>query len=151
MSSGKHRTLVVGAVALLALALLSCGPAAQPSATPAPGQGDVIRGEPVVESIDVLIMESFPVQVNAVVRGTLGDGCTTLDEVTTTREGNTFLIRLTSQRPAEAVCTLALMPFEEVVPLDVVGLPAGQYTVDANGVTETFELAIDNVLPEATP
>ncbi|NLF14167.1 MAG: hypothetical protein GX597_20480 [Anaerolineaceae bacterium] len=104
-----------------------------------------------MESIDVLIMESFPVQVNAVVRGTLGDGCTTLDPVTTTREGNTFRIRLTTQRPAEAVCTLALEAFEEVVSLDVLGLPAGVYTVDANGVTETFALAIDNVPAEPAP
>ncbi|RPI50641.1 MAG: hypothetical protein EHM56_10565 [Chloroflexi bacterium] len=151
MFGEKRRMLVAGAMALLALALLGCGPAARPSPTPAPGPGGVIRGEPTVESLDVLILESFPVQVNVVVRGALGDGCTTLDEVTTTREGNLFRIRLTSQRPADAVCTLALVPFEEVVPLDVVGLPAGQYTVDANGVTETFELAIDNALPEATP
>jgi len=151
MSNGIRTMLVVGAVALLALELLGCAPAAQPSPTPVPGPGGVIKGEPNVESIDVLILESFPVQVQAMVQGTLGDGCTTLDEVTTTREENLFRIRLTSQRPADAICTQALVPFEEVVALDVVGLPAGQYTVDANGVTATFELAIDNVLPEATP
>jgi inhibitor of cysteine peptidase len=151
MLNGKRTMSILGAVALLALGLLSCGPAVQPTPTPGPGPGGVIKGEPVVESVDVQILESFPVQVHAVVRGSLGDGCTTLDEVTTSREGNLLRIRLTSQRPADAVCTLALVPFEEVVALDVVGLPAGQYTVDANGVTETFELAIDNVLPEATP
>jgi len=149
MSNGKNLVLVLGIVTLLAL--VGCGPAAGPSATPPAGQGGIIRGEATVESIDVLIMESFPVQVNAVVRGSLGDGCTTLDPVTTTREGNTFRIRLTTQRPADAVCTLALVPFEEVVSLDVLGLPAGVYTVDANGVTETFELAIDNVPAEPAP
>jgi len=149
MLNGKHWILALGLVSLLVLA--GCGPAAESTATPPAGQGEIIRGEATVESIDVLIMESFPVQVNAVVRGTLGDGCTTLDPVTTTREGNTFRIRLTTQRPAEAVCTLALEPFEEVVSLDVLGLPAGVYTVDANGVTETFELAVDNVPAEPAP
>jgi inhibitor of cysteine peptidase len=153
MFIAKRGMLAVGIITLLAFALLGCGPVAQPSPTPEPGtgNGDVIRGEPMVESVDVQILESFPVQVQAVVRGNLADGCTALDEVTTTREGNLFRIRLTSVRPADAVCTLALVPFEEVVSLDVLGLPAGEYTVDANGVTATFTLAMDNVLPEATP
>jgi inhibitor of cysteine peptidase len=146
MYNATRGMLIVGLVALLAVALLGCGPVAQPSPTPGPGTGDadVIRGEPAVESVDVQIMESFPVQAQAVVRGNLADGCTTLDEVTTTREGNVFRISLTSERPADAVCTLALVPFEEVVPLDVLGLPAGEYTVDANGATATFTLAVDN-------
>ena len=149
MSGKTVRMILVGVLALLVAAALACGPAPEP--TPTPGPGGVIRGVPAVESVDVLIMESFPVQAQAVVRGTLGDGCTTLDEVTTTREGNVFRLRLTSQRPADAVCTLALVPFEEVVPLDVEGLPAGRYTVDANGVMATFDLAVDNVLPASTP
>ena len=147
------KMFIIAAVALLAVALIGCGPAVQPSPTPepAPSSGDVIQGVPAVESVDVLILESFPVQVHAVVRGTLADGCTTLDQVTTTREGNVFQIQLTTQRPADAVCTQALVPFEEVVALDVVGLPAGEYTVEAEGVTATFTLDIDNVLPDATP
>jgi len=151
MLDGKRTILMAGAMALLAVFLSACGSAAGPEPTSTSGAGGVIKGEAVVESVDAQILESFPVQVHAVVRGTLGDGCTTLDEVTTTREGNTFLIRLTTERPADAVCTQAVVPFEEVVPLDVVGLPAGQYTVDANGVTTTFELAIDNILSEPTP
>jgi inhibitor of cysteine peptidase len=151
MLNEKRTIWKAGAMALLAVFLLACGPAAGPAPTPTSGPGGIIKGEATVESVDAQILESFPVQVHAVVKGTLGDGCTTLDEVTPTREGNTFFIRLTTSRPADAVCTLALMAFEEVVPLDVLGLPAGQYTVDANGVTTTFELAVDNVSAEPTP
>ena len=50
------------------------------------------------------------------------------------------------------MCTEALVPYEQAVPLDVAGLPAGVYTVTVNGVSDTFELAVDNVLPtEPTP
>ena len=56
MSNGKYWILVLGLVSLLALA--GCGPAAEPTATPPAGQGEVIRGEATVEGIDVLIMES---------------------------------------------------------------------------------------------
>lgn len=157
MSNGRNTLLVAAALAIVALALFACGPAAQPSPTPepvptqVPSSGEFIRGEPMVEGVDVQIMESFPVQAQAVVRGNLPDGCTELDEVTTALEGNVFRIRLTTQRPAGAVCTEALVPFEEVVALDVLGLPAGEYTVDAHGVTASFTLATDNVLPDATP
>jgi hypothetical protein len=44
-------------------------------------------------------------------------------------------------------CTLELVPFEQTIDLDVYGLPAGVYTVDVNGVTDTFELMVDNVPP----
>jgi inhibitor of cysteine peptidase len=49
------------------------------------------------------------------------------------------------------MCTQIVVPFEESIPLDVVGLPAGTYTVDVNGVTGSFTLDVDNQLPEATP
>ena len=37
-----------------------------------------------------------------------------------------------------------LVDFEEVIALQVVGLPAGTYTVDVNGVKGTFTLTVDN-------
>ena len=40
---------------------------------------------------------------------------------------------------------------EEVVPLDVHGLPAGVYTVEAGGITQTFEFTVDNILPTEAP
>lgn len=105
-------------------------------------------GEARVESIDIQILESFPVQVNVIARGSLPDPCTAIDEAQTAREGNTFRITLTTRRPAGEVCVQVLAPFEETIPLDVAGLPAGDYLVDVNGVTGTFSLAVDNVLTE---
>ena len=43
-------------------------------------------------------------------------------------------------------CTTEVVPFEEIIPLDVYGLSAGDYTVDVNSVTDTFTLDMDNVL-----
>lgn len=102
-----------------------------------------------VEEVDIQILESFPVQVHAVARGYLPDGCTQINENATTvnREGNTFNVYLETIRPKEAVCTEALVPFEQTISLDVYGLEKGTYIVNVNGVEETFELATDNVLP----
>ncbi len=119
-----------------------------PTPTP-PLKGEVVEGEAAVDSINVNIMESFPVQVMVVVRGDLSDGCTSISRSEQSDAGgNTILVRLYTARPAEAMCTEAIVPFEENIPLDVLGLPAGEYTVDVNGQTATFRLEIDNSAPD---
>jgi hypothetical protein len=125
-------------------------PTATPDNAPTPA-GGFVHGEAMVESIDILILESFPVQVNVLVRGNLPDGCTEIDEALVDQQGNTFNVNLTTRRPAEIPCTEALVPFEHTVPLEVHGLPAGDYTVVVNGVEGVFNLAVDNVLPDETP
>jgi len=107
-------------------------------------------GEATVESIEILILESFPVQVHVVARGYFPDGCTSVDQIIHRREGNTFVVTITTARPAGVACTDAIVPFEEIISLDVYGLAAGAYTVTVNGVSGTFDLAVDNV-PQAEP
>jgi inhibitor of cysteine peptidase len=102
----------------------------------------------IVDEIDVMILESFPVQVNVVVRGNLPDGCTYLDEFDVQRNGNTFEMIIWTVRDPEAMCTMALVPFEETVSLDVLGLEAGEYTVVVQEQSATFTLDVDNILEE---
>ena len=126
--------------------LVGCG-TSEPVETPG---GGVIHGEAEVDEVTLMIMESFPVQVSAVAKGNLRDGCTEIDEIHTSfdEDSRTFEVEITTVRDAEAVCTQALVPFEERVELDVRGIPAGTYTVDVNGVRETFTLDVDNEIPE---
>ena len=98
-----------------------------------------------VNDIEILLLESFPVQIHAVARGEHPDSCTKVDKVVTRHEGDTFFVTITTSRPADAMCAQVMTPFEEVVALDVVGLKAGVYTVDVNGVRDTFELQMDNI------
>ena len=106
---------------------------------------DAVASLANVNDIKILLLESFPVQVHAVARGEHPDSCTKVDKVTTSREGDTFFVTITTSRPADAMCAQVMTPFEEVVALDVVGLKAGVYTVDVNGVRDTFELQMDNI------
>lgn len=116
--------------------------------TPAPADetgnagGQVMpdTGAAVVERLDVRILESFPVQVHVVLTGYLPDGCTTINATEAVQEGTTFRIRLTTTRPADAICTQAITPFEETVALDVAGLAAGTYQVAANDLAVGFDL-----------
>ncbi len=104
-----------------------------------------------VENIQIMTLESFPVQVQVIAEGYLPDGCTEIDKIKTEREGNVFNINISTKRPTDAVCTQAIESFTETIPLDVQGLKAGNYTVNVNGVTGFFELAVDNVLQEESP
>ncbi|MCA9991878.1 MAG: hypothetical protein H6666_06710 [Ardenticatenaceae bacterium] len=117
--------------------------------TPVPPASEPVIGTAPVDTVDVLVLESFPVQVNVIASGNLPDGCTRLEEPTIAQADTTFTISLPTSRPGDAVCTEALEPYDKVIPLDVAGLPAGSYTVSVNGVSASFTLAVANEAPTA--
>ena len=120
------------------------------TATSPPISNELVPGVAPVESVEVLVLESFPVKVNVIVSGNLPDGCTRLEEPTVELDGNIFAISLPTTRPGGAVCTEALEPYDKVIPLDVEGLPANDYTVNVNGISSSFTLQADNT-PVETP
>jgi len=135
-------------VVLLAILAAACTPI---TATPSPILTEVPTAVSVatVRSIDILLLESFPLQVNAVIRGDLPDaGCTKIASIDQVREGNTFRLTLVTTTDPLALCAQVLTPFEQVVSLDVLDLPAGTYTVKAGGVQQTFTFDVDNSLEQ---
>lgn len=120
-------------------------PATAPSITTEPEIGLA-----AIDSAETLIRESFPIQVALLVRGDLPDGCTILDQRSQTRNGNAFSIELTTRRDPNARCTEALVPFEEQFELDVLDLKAGTYTININGIVQTFVLTNDNTISPPT-
>ena len=162
------KTLLV-AFCIFALAAAACAPADSADPTPTASPDDPVSsddpqptfdlptavdpdeftfGKAIIDSAEVLILESFPVQVNVQINGSLQDGCTELHRIDQVREENTFFVTVETIRPVDEECTEALVPFTEVTSLDVAGLPAGEYTVDVNGFTTSFELQVDNVAPQ---
>lgn len=132
-----------------------------PTSAPAtPDAGTAATTEPVmmpdteaavVENIDVRMMESFPVQAQAVLTGYLPDGCTTITGIEAVVEGTAFRIRMTTERPAGATCTMAVTPIEQVVSLDVADLPAGVYQVVVNDLTREFEIPESEAATQPQP
>jgi inhibitor of cysteine peptidase len=102
-------------------------------------------GLATVEEIDILTLESFPVQIFVIARGYLPNVCTEISEISKVREGNTFFITIKTYS-SPGFCIQMLAPFEKTISLDVYGLPAGTYTVEVNGVQGSFDLEIDNIL-----
>ena len=142
---------------LLFIGLVACGGDEEPDAaestpdttadtpTATPTTETPLQQEANVDSIEILILESFPVQVDVRARGDLPDGCTSIDSVNTAQQGTTFNITITTLRQAGELCTEALVPFEETISLDVLGLSAGTYAVNVNGINGSFTLQVDNV------
>jgi inhibitor of cysteine peptidase len=142
---GKHMKIkFLGLVVLLAL-LAGCADAV-PS-LPAP-DGENRERRATVESVEVVMLTSFPLQVHLHVNGYLGDPCTEIDEIQTQRDGFTFEVLIKTMRDTSLDCIQVIEPFEENIPLDVYGLPSGDYQVVVNGVEAEFTFFQDNILGE---
>ncbi len=107
-----------------------------------------------VDSVDIVLKESFPVQVDVMVKGNLPDGCTELGDAKQALVAKTFNITLETRKlkDTDVMCTQALVPFEETIALEnVVGISAGEYTVDVNGVKKNFTMDVDNYISNEDP
>jgi hypothetical protein len=65
-------------------------------------------------------------------------GCDILNEPDVTQKGQIFQITLTRNEMIQRPCTDVLVPFEKTIDLDVTDIPAGEYTIEVNGVSQTF-------------
>jgi hypothetical protein len=94
--------------------------------------------EPItIESVDVLILESFPPQATARVKGVIGDGCSELHSEVQRRTGDTVTITVLRQRPREAICTQIAKLYDQTIRLEGT-FPPGRYTLRVNSVEKTF-------------
>lgn len=140
----KNVTLITAILVLLA----ACS--ARPSDTPAPGgSGDptppaenpylpqpgdeaLVRGNVYLDSVDLLILESYPVQIMLVLRGNVPDPCHQLRLVVgQPDEQNRIEVEAYSLGDPTKICIQVLAPFE--VNLNLGSFPAGNYTVWVNG------------------
>jgi inhibitor of cysteine peptidase len=142
---GKHMKLKsLGLVVLLGL-LAGCADVDPSLPTP---DGESMEGKATVESVEVIMLTSFPLQVHLHVSGYVSDPCTEIDEIQTKRDGYAFEVLIKTKRDANLECIQVIDPFEENIPLDVYGLPAGDYQVVVNGVKAEFTFFQDNILGE---
>jgi inhibitor of cysteine peptidase len=92
-----------------------------------------------VNETDVLLLESFPVQVEAVVKGTLPSACSTVDEVSQRREGNLVEVTVLTRTRRGQVCIASLKGVTERVRLQG-GFPPGDYLLRVNGKETRFQV-----------
>jgi hypothetical protein len=145
LSGGGMRArgwIVAGIGSLL---LTGCSSSTQPGSangaapTSPSQQGSAAQGNVKVDSVRVFIKDG---RVQAFVRGDIGDGCTRLQPMAQTRNGNEINVNVSSIRQGE-VCTMIMQLLNGWVPLTGTFEP-GAYTVRANGATAAFVLTRDS-------
>jgi hypothetical protein len=145
LSMSKKLFQPVSIIVLIALALSACGtiatpdsPAIIPSPTSQSAQPLPVSRDAQVRSLEIQFQEGVPVQVNAIVRGSLTESCAVLGETRVEYAANSFKISIPAVSPSDIGCAKVTSPFETTIPLPTKDLPAGTYTVTANGVSAVF-------------
>jgi hypothetical protein len=101
--------------------------------------GDEYRVEPVtIESVEVRIAESFPVQIFVEVTGYLPDPCWEPQEPSVEQDGNQFIIEIMAERKVDEVCPQVIENYEHTIALG--SMDPGSYVVRVNEVEQAFEV-----------
>lgn len=93
---------------------------------------DFNRGPAFIDSTDIILKESYPVQVQLVLIGNLPTPCHLLRVVASDPDaGGRIEIEVYSVSDPEKMCIQVLEPFEAIIPLG--DYTAGEYTISING------------------
>jgi hypothetical protein len=111
------------------LIFLTACSVAQPTPSSEPQQGLVY-----VNSTDLLIAESYPVQVSLHIAGDLPTPCHELRlQVAAPDDLNRIFVSVWSESDPAAICVQMLEPFEVNLPIRMDGAAEGTYSVWLNG------------------
>jgi hypothetical protein len=134
--------IVAGMGSLLLTGCSSDVPPGAPSKSGGPTspsqQESTAQGNVKVDSVRVFIKDG---RLQAFVQGEIGDGCTSLQPMKQTRDGNVVNVNVSSIRQGE-VCTMIMQLLNGWVPLTGTFEP-GAYTLRANAATIGFTLTRD--------
>jgi hypothetical protein len=104
---------------------------------PAPGDERQVQ-QVQIESVDVQLAESFPVQVFVEISGYLPDPCWEPQVPVVQQDGDRFEIEIMAERDPDEVCPQVIEDYSETVALG--SMDPGAYVVIVNGVEQSFEV-----------
>lgn len=106
--------------------------ASPPAYAPRPNDDELLRGEAYVDSVDLLAMESYPLQFALIIKGSLPTPCHELRALLNEPfENGKIIVNVYSVADPNAVCAQMLQPFEQTIFLG--SFPGQHYTVWVNG------------------
>lgn len=142
----KTKTLLFTALGL-ALILNACSPFIITSSsgqqpTPAVKSDFVYTGYQlvVIDHVEVEIGVGSPIPVHVNLSGSLPDTCAQVESTDIKQDGTNFVITLSTIGSTAQNCVRDALPFTTSIPLNVLDLPAGSYSVEVNGSRADFKL-----------
>jgi hypothetical protein len=119
---------------LLILILSACSPA------PAPVVNATGYEALQIDDVQVEVGVGSPIPVHVNLSGSLPDTCSQVEYAEIKQDGSNFMIKLSTIPGSGEDCVKDGLPFRMSIPLNVIGLPAGDYSVDVNGAVAGFTL-----------
>ncbi len=135
-----------GLLALLVMLLASClgisvpgadVPISPDDAPGAPGVG-MFRNPLAIESVDVMVLESDPVQVSLTVTG-YHDGCEYPVTIEQRRAGNEVFVDIYREMPVDVICPMIAVSYIASISLEG-SFESGTYTIHVNDFVQTLDL-----------
>ncbi|MEO1290625.1 MAG: hypothetical protein AAFV93_23025 [Chloroflexota bacterium] len=83
-----------------------------------PPEGNFMRSDTVIESVEVIILESSPMQLQLMVSGFQPDGCDFPVEVEQTVDGNEVTLHIFRNVPMDVMCPSVLNPYDDTIMID---------------------------------
>jgi hypothetical protein len=92
-----------------------------------------------VDQVEVEVGIGAPIPVHVHVSGNLPDICSQVEHTEIRQDGTNFIITL-SATPLQEGCLQDTLPLRMSIPLNIIDLPAGSYSVTVNGSVADFTL-----------
>lgn len=92
--------------------------------------GNTFRSYTIIENVDMVVMESFPVQVRLNVSGQQPDGCDFPVITEVARGDDTVTISIYREVPIDVMCPMVLLPYADTISLGE--FQPGSYTFIIN-------------------
>lgn len=113
------------------------------SASPLPTvDTPIVKDDIQVDSVSVEHGFGSPLPVHTIVSANLPNACAQLGEIRFHRDGTNIFVRLVAYIPAQTDCNQDTVPVRLEIPINIVGLEEGTYTVTVKGTSTTFDLPI---------
>lgn len=79
---------------------------------------EMSRIQTVIETVEVNVLESFPMQLDLVITGYQPDGCDFPVEVEQTIDGNRVSVAVYRNIPVDTMCPMNIVPYNETIRID---------------------------------
>ncbi|MFN8374969.1 MAG: hypothetical protein U0694_19100 [Anaerolineae bacterium] len=119
--------------------------------TPTPITEPTFQADYTIESVDALILESYPMQLQLQVTGYQPSGCDYPPIVEQSISDTTITVHIYSNIPLAAICPAMLVPYEATIRIDG-SFTGGLYTLNVNTFTTQVNFGGSGpTLPTPTP